>query len=152
MDAIKCPSCGSTDLIKISAAEFRCEHCRTLLSITSPTATNPLDDVTPCPHCGTPHPGSKETCGACLKKLPAAPENGTTNALVNEVIYHPGGRDMDLVQVVRWLKNRFQLSLKQAKTLSAGSCTLARGVPLELAEAIRDNFEAWGAIVEIRTG
>lgn len=152
MEGIKCPSCGSTDLEQISASKLRCEHCRTILMISTPSPSNSFDDELPCPHCGTPNQADEETCDFCQGKLPVKSEIEEKNTLVTEVIYHPGGRDMDLVKVVRWLKNHFQLSLNQAKTLSAGSCTLAREVPLSLAEMIRDNFNTWGAKVEINLG
>ena len=29
MEALKCPSCGSSDLSQLSSAEFRCLHCGT---------------------------------------------------------------------------------------------------------------------------
>jgi RNA polymerase subunit RPABC4/transcription elongation factor Spt4 len=65
MESMKCPSCGSPNIVKINATEYKCENCKTSSKLSNDQTYLILINGYPCPSCGTNNENDVRFCGNC---------------------------------------------------------------------------------------
>ena len=69
MESMKCPSCGSPDILKESPVEYKCQNCGTKSKLSPDHSTLVLINGYQCPSCGFVNEAETRFCGNCGKKL-----------------------------------------------------------------------------------
>jgi RNA polymerase subunit RPABC4/transcription elongation factor Spt4 len=173
MESMKCPSCGSPDLRKISLNEFVCENCHTTSKFSEDKKYLIIQKGFQCPSCGFFNDDDVRFCGECgnpiLKRclqcdtevkinLKYCPNCGNTlfNEKLNnlmgyyDIIIKPGpdypNKKIDVIKEIRNLTN---LDLVSAKNMCEKESVFATHLPKDEALIIKDKFESLGAIIEI---
>ena len=167
MDKLNCPSCGSPNLTKLNAIEYRCLNCDTLSKLSQDQTFLVLQGW-PCPSCGFNNENQSAYCGNCGSKLvkyctscrsevqlainfcPKCGKNSfSPNKLASQVIMVDcGRRKIDVIKVIRQLT---RLGLGEAKTLAeTPNAVIMEGVNDTIAQNAKRSLESAGAIVETR--
>lgn len=168
MEALKCPSCGSPDIVNIAEKEYKCENCGTKSQLSKDNTYLVISGI-PCPDCGFLNQSDDKFCGNCGKKLikycaKCGTEtlldrkycsncgNSTFNMeILKSVVLKPGLRGQyQKIYVIKLLRNQFDLDLIEAKNVSDRDTVIASGITNDEALLLKKEYERLGAIVEIK--
>ena len=69
MEALNCPSCGSSDLSKISNAEYKCQNCQTNSRLSENKSYLVILKPNTCPKCGEINENNAKFCNSCGSSL-----------------------------------------------------------------------------------
>ena len=168
MEALKCPSCGSPDIIKGAELEYQCINCGTKSKLSNDQSYLDISTIT-CPDCGFTNKSDARFCGDCGKKLIKYCINCGMETLLDtkfctncgkdafssdgykSVILKPGERGQyNKFEVIKCLRNDFGLGLVEAKSISENTTVIASLIRNPEAIELKNRYEQHGAIIEIK--
>jgi len=166
MEAMKCPSCGSPNLAKLDASEYKCQNCNTRSKLSKDQDFLVLLQGYPCPSCGFSNESGVKYCGNCGTKLVkyctncasevrldinfcpnCGRENFSIHSTVNVVIKSvPPKRQLDVIKELRIM---YHVGLGDAKKMTEKPSVVIGDISVSEALSIKSRLERAGAIVEI---
>ena len=167
MEALICPNCGSPDLERLNALEYRCASCRTTSRLADNSKVLVIVSGSLCPECGFLNESGMKQCAECGAQLvkyclacgaqtplagqhcPGCGKTEFTGTLFSLTL-KPGSRDYDLKETIRLLKSLYpDLGLKDAKNLCEKESVITAEIPLAQARSLQQQFARRGAVVEV---
>jgi hypothetical protein len=172
MVSMKCPSCGSPNIVKINSTEYKCENCNTTSKLSNDQTYLVLQKGSPCPSCGFYNENDVRFCGDCGTQLVKTcitcgtetqieknfcPNCGNSifddKALspkgLYDVILKPGLQNYKKIEVIKLIRGMTNLGLVEAKNISETITVIASRTTIDDANDLKKKFEQLGAIIEI---
>ena len=169
MEKLNCPSCGSPNLTKVDAAEYKCLNCDTRSKLSQDQKFLVLQQGWPCPSCGFNNENQSAFCGNCGSKLikyctscrsdvqlgvnfcpKCGKNNFSSTKPASQLIMVNCGRDkISVIKILRQLNKK--LSLVEAKNLAeTPNAVILEGASDTIVQNAKRSLESVGATVETR--
>lgn len=168
MKTLQCPACGSPDIVAFGEGEYRCDHCGTFL-LREGDQTELVVSGTVCPDCGLSNKRGDKYCANCGKNLTKycitcgteAPlerrycaecgERGFSDQPLQSVILRPGFyKQYNKLGVIKTLRDLYGVGVFEAKQVAERDSVIASGIVIEEALKMKEKYEAFGAVVELK--
>jgi hypothetical protein len=165
MEAMKCPACGSPDLLQLNEKEYSCKNCDTKSRISE--NNNYLVMIgNNCPECGFRNEPGDRFCGNCGQKLVKYCVNCGAEVLFDrkfcsncgnadfsyqefqDIIFNPG-YIQHKIEAIKLVREFTGLGLAEAKHLVENGGLLASNLQPEQASLLKQKFESLGALIEV---
>ncbi len=167
MEEMKCPSCGSPDIINIGGKKYQCRNCFTKSHLSNDNTYLVISGI-PCPDCEFSNQIDDKFCGNCGNKLIKYCEgcgaetlldrnfcsncgnNKFTSETLKDVIIEPWlDSNMKRIPVINLLRKDFSLEAFKAKLLLSHGAVIAVGITHDRARELKEKYEKCDARIRI---
>ena len=171
MESMKCPSCGSNNLTRISQTDYECNHCKTKSKLSDDKNFLVIIQGYPCPECGFGNETDVKFCGNCGVKmikyclscfcetrlgLRYCPNCGNSefrkdklvDAVFNSGIF-VGGTSVNKIEAIKIVRRITNMGLVEAKNFVEEGGILATGLLIDKGEELKNEFLPLGNVDKI---